>query len=204
MQSLNMIAEGYKGFLEVIPDQVFLIFDYLDTSKASHYQTQLMQEIDWQSETISLYGKTHQVPRLMAWHGDPGASYQYSGVDHEPLPWTKTLLSLKASLVNTFQVEFNSVLLNLYRHGQDSMGWHSDDEPELGRQPVIASVSLGQERKLRFRKKTNKRETVDVTLPHGSLLMMYGDCQHNWQHQLPKTSRTIEPRINLTFRKIII
>ena len=140
----------------------------------------------------------------MAWHGDSGASYRYSGVDHQPLPWTDTLLDLKTDLRNRFKVDFNSVLLNLYRDGNDSMGWHSDDEAELGRQPVIASLSLGQERKLRFRMRNNTRNTIDVSLPHGSLLLMYGNCQHDWQHQLPKTAKTIGPRINLTFRKVRI
>ena len=204
MRDFQEIAYGFSGYREVIPEQLLLISNYLEYQTASEYLVRLLEEINWQSEQITLYGKTHQVPRLMAWHGDKGASYRYSNVDHQPLPWTETLLSLKSGLVNLLQVDFNSVLLNLYRNGRDSMGWHSDDEPELGLKPVIASISLGQERKLRFRKKNNSGETFDLSLPHGSVLLMYGDCQHVWQHHLPKTAKTIEPRINLTFRKIAV
>lgn len=210
MLDLHQIASAYtdrrkashSNNLEVIPGQVILIVDYLSEQQATEYQASLMQEINWQTEQIRLYGKTHLVPRLMAWHGDEGAAYRYSGVDHEPRPWNQTLADLRNALFSEFQLNFNSVLLNLYRDGKDSMGWHSDDEPELGMQPVIASISLGQARKLRFRKKINRRETVDVSLPHGSLLLMYGNCQHEWQHHLPKTAKQIKPRINLTFREI--
>ena len=200
MLDLHNIVHAYTK--EIVPGQVILFHDYLKQQDADTCQERLMKQINWQSEQITLYGKTHLVPRLMAWYGDHGASYRYSGVDHEPLPWNQTLADLRDALFNEFQIKFNSVLLNLYRNGKDSMGWHSDDEPELGMQPVIASISLGQERKLRFRKKTNTRETIDVSLPHGSLLLMYGDCQHVWQHHLPKTARPIESRINLTFRRI--
>lgn len=161
----------------------------------------LMEEIEWREETISMFGKTMLQPRLLAWYGDSNATYRYSGIDHNPLPWTSTLTSIKARVEEVAGHAFNSVLLNLYRDGNDSMGYHSDDEPELGNQPVIASLSLGAERKFNMKYKTTQ-ELLSIPLEHNSLLIMKGDFQKEWKHSVPKTKKEVGPRINLTFRKV--
>jgi alkylated DNA repair dioxygenase AlkB len=142
------------------------------------------------------------VPRLSAWYGDAGAVYTYSGLRLEPLPWTPVLLEIKQATERLSGTRFNSVLLNLYRDGQDSMGWHSDDEPELGPEPVIASVSLGALRRFVFQHK-KRRWRIALDLEPGSVLLMAGATQHHWRHALPKTRRPVAPRINLTFRTIL-
>jgi alkylated DNA repair dioxygenase AlkB len=161
----------------------------------------LMANIAWQTEDICLYGRWHKVPRLMAWYGDAKAHYQYSGVSHQPLPWTEELASLRDTIGQQCGVAFNSVLLNLYRNGQDSMGCHADDEPELGNNPVIASLSLGDSRLFRLRHKTRKT-SLGITLGHGDLLVMAGSLQHYWLHSVPKTTAHKTARINLTFRTV--
>ena len=156
----------------------------------------------WRQEMIRMYGKEMPVPRLTAWHGDPGRTYAYSQIALEPVPWTAPLLELKALVEAESSVAFNSVLLNLYRDGRDSVAWHSDDEPELGPRPVIASVSLGAPRRFHLRRKAEHADRVDITLAHGSLLLMAGSTQHEWEHQVPKTASKVGPRVNLTFRTI--
>jgi alkylated DNA repair dioxygenase AlkB len=143
------------------------------------------------------------VPRLTAWHGDPGAVYTYSNIRMEPEPWTPLLESIRDRVSEFCKAEFNSVLLNLYRDGNDSMGWHSDDEKELGPQPTIASLSFGAERTFKFRHKFNRSLKHSMTLSHGSLMVMQGETQALWQHSLPKTRKKVFPRINLTFRRIL-
>lgn len=163
----------------------------------------LAAEIAWRQDSATIFGRHHLLPRLTAWYGDPGKTYRYSGISMEPLPWTPTLRQIKAAIETIAQVEFNSVLLNFYRHGQDSMGWHSDDEPELGPNPVIGSVSFGGCRRFLLRHKTDQSiSKVEVHLTNGSLLLMQGPTQHFWQHHVPKTKRHVDPRINLTFRVI--
>lgn len=162
----------------------------------------LWDDLEWQQTHIRMHGKKIPVPRLDVWYGDPGHRYRYSGVQFEPRPWTQTLRAIKCELERRMGLTFNSLLANLYRDGQDSVAWHSDDEPELGTNPVIASISLGAERRFSFRHKKREQETVRLDLPHGSLLMMAGETQHRWQHQLSKTVRTPGPRINLTFRSV--
>lgn len=181
---------------------------WLERAAADRYLSQLQQDIAWQQKSIRIFGKTVPQPRLVAWYGDPGASYRYSGLTWEPLAWTEPLRSLKSqvevaasSLVGQ-PVPFNSVLLNLYRDGQDSMGWHSDDEPELGRNPAIASLSLGATRRFDLRHRRDRTIKQQIALTHGSLLVMAGATQHHWQHQIAKTKRVQEPRINLTFRYV--
>jgi len=165
------------------------------------FQT-LYRETPWEQHTITVYGRTVAAPRLSAWYGDPDAVYRYSGTRLEPLPWTPTLLDIKARAEELAASRFNSVLMNRYRHGQDSVGWHSDAEPELGRHPVIASVSLGAVRRFVLRHKKRPLK-VAIELGHGSLLIMAGATQHHWRHQLPKTRQPVGPRINLTFRLIV-
>ena len=162
----------------------------------------LTQTIDWRQDWITVYGRSLPQPRLSAWVGDPGKAYTYSGITMQPSGWTDTLLDLKASLDAIAGVTFNSVLLNLYRAGNDSMGWHSDDEPELGRNPVIGSLSLGGTRQFRLRHKHQKALKAKLALTSGSFLLMQGTTQHYWQHQVPKTKRAVPPRLNLTFRVI--
>jgi alkylated DNA repair dioxygenase AlkB len=165
--------------------------------------TQLLQETPWRQETAHLFQRSIPIPRLTAWYGDRGKTYAYSGIEMQPEPWTTTLLELKTAIETVVSASFNSVLLNLYRTGQDSVGWHSDDEPELGRNPIIASVSLGATRRFSLKHKRRKDlNPVHLDLSHGSLLLMQGPTQHNWVHQVPKTTKPIEPRINLTFRTI--
>ena len=164
-------------------------------------------ETDWRQESVSMYGKRVNIPRLTAWHGDPGASYAYSGIKSEPAPWTKSLLEIKYTIEElccgplVFHETFNSCLLNFYRDGRDSVSWHSDDEPELGPDPVICSVSFGADRVFQFRHKTTGQR-VDCTLTNGSVLVMGMGTQVDWQHQIPKTKKPIGTRLNLTFRHI--
>lgn len=164
----------------------------------------LLHEILWQQETIVLWGKAHLQPRLSAWYGDAGSSYAYSGVQLNPHPWTDTLLCIKQDIEQATGHRFNSVLLNLYRNEQDSVGWHSDAEPELGSMPVIASLSLGETRTFRFRHKTRKDlKPVSIALTDGSLLLMEGATQRFWQHAIVKERDARKARINLTFRTIL-
>lgn len=157
----------------------------------------------WQEEEIFIFGKWCKVPRLMCWYGDPGACYRYSGVNHEPILWTAELLSVRKKTEQRCQYNFNSVLANLYRNGSDSMGCHADNEKELGANPVIASLSFGDTRLFRLHHKKRK-ETLNIQLEHGDLLVMAGALQHHWVHSLPKTKSIKSPRINLTFRKILL
>lgn len=158
--------------------------------------------IAWQHEQVLIFGRWCQVPRLVAWYGDEGARYTYSGTQHEPLPWIPALEMIQQRITELTGRRFNSVLLNLYRHGRDGMGWHSDDEPELGPNPVIASVSLGAVRRFCLRHRSQKGQKLDIPLPHGSLLLMSGTTQHHWLHAVPKTARPVGQRINLTFRQV--
>jgi alkylated DNA repair dioxygenase AlkB len=170
--------------------------------EANRLLRELRTGVDWQQEEILIFGQRRLVPRLVAWHGDPGARYVYSGTEHRPQPWTPTLRHIRDRASALTGVVFNAVLLNLYRDGRDGMGWHADDEPELGRNPVIASVSLGAERRFCLRHRRRRDLKVDLPLPHGSLLCMSGATQHHWLHALPKTRRPAGERINLTFRHV--
>ncbi len=161
----------------------------------------LLDEVPWKQEQITLFGKTRDMPRLTCWMGE--ASYTYSGLPNRPAPWSPTVQRLRDDVAALAGARFNGVLLNLYRDGADSMGWHADDERELGPDPVIASVSLGAVRRFRFRPKPrHSAEPFGIDLPDGSVLIMRGDTQANWQHAIPKTKRPVGPRINLTFRWI--
>lgn len=164
---------------------------------------QLIAEVPWRCEEVMVWGRRVPQPRLTAWYGDAGAHYAYSGIELRPLPWTPILLDLKTRVEAVAGSAFNSVLLNYYRDHQDGIGFHSDNEPELGERPVIASLSLGAARPFVMKHKTLKHvEPVRLHLASGSLLLMWGDTQRCWRHGLPKESRPCGPRINLTFRKI--
>jgi alkylated DNA repair dioxygenase AlkB len=175
-------------------------FYALDT--ATDLFAHLQTDIEWRAEEIVMFGKKVMQPRLTAWYGDDGTAYTYAGLTMEPLPWTALLLRIRDDIELATGHHFNSVLLNLYRHGQDSMGWHSDDEPALGVNPAIASLSLGQARRFHLRHRQDHQLKQHLELTHGSLLLMAGALQHHWQHQLPKSQRPMSPRINLTFRYI--
>lgn len=163
---------------------------------------QLEEQISWKQEAIKIFGKEVLQPRLTAWYGETGKTYRYSGITMQPLPWTETLLLLKQKVEVVTGVHFNSALLNLYRDGQDSMGWHSDDEQELGNNPVIASLSFGAVRTFKLKHRQDKKQVLSIGLEQGSLLLMQGTTQHFWLHALPKTSADKGPRINITFRVI--
>ena len=166
-----------------------------------HLLDRLIAQSPWRQEQITVYGKAYRQPRLSAWYGDLG--YSYSGIRLEPEPWTSTLLDIRARIEKLTGHEFNSVLLNYYRDQNDKMGMHSDDETELGRQPLIASLSLGESRTLLLRHKTRKDlATIKLPLPSGSLLVMRGDTQHYWRHGINAERAHCGPRINLTFRTI--
>lgn len=175
---------------------------FFDASEAASLLDELTQTIPWRQDQIRLFGRWVDQPRLTAWHGDPGCNYTYSGMTMQPQAWTAELLTIKERIEPVAGVVFNSVLLNYYRSERDSMGWHADDEKELGKNPVIASVNLGATRRFHFKHKTLKEQRVALELTAGSLLIMAGTTQHFWLHQLPKSARALGPRLNLTFRVI--
>lgn len=186
-----------------MPDGDVLLYRTLfDEKESNQLVSELYNNTNWKQESIKLYGKLVPIPRQTAWYGDSGKSYTYSKIAMTPEPWTTTLLVIKSKIEVLSGVQFNSVLLNLYRNGSDSVAWHSDDEPELGENSVIGSVSFGATRRFVFRHKSKKELKKEVDLTHGSFLLMKGATQHFWQHQIPKTAKKIEPRINLTFRII--
>ncbi len=163
----------------------------------------LTDSIAWSNDTVKMFGKTLTLNRKSAWYGDSGAAYSYSGIRREPLQWTEELLMIKKSCEEVSNATFNSVLCNYYHDGKDGMGWHCDDERELGKEPIIVSVSFGAERIFAF-KHRNSKERINIRLEHGSMLIMRGQTQHSWQHALPKSTIVHEPRINLTFRNILM
>ena len=165
---------------------------------------QLIADVVWRQDKIVVWGKMYSQPRLVAWYGDRGSDYIYSGIRLTPLPWTDLLLEVRRRVETVTASSFNSVLLNYYRDNRDSMGSHSDDEPELGERPVIASVSLGEERTFVLKHKANKlAKPVRLRLASGSLLLMKGETQRYWKHGIAKETRPCGPRINLTFRRIV-
>lgn len=162
----------------------------------------LLADPDWDVHRIRMFGREVDSPRLSRWIGDPGAVYTYSRTRFEPHPWPVSLIDLRRRLRDALGVDFNSVLANRYRDGRDRMGWHSDDEPELGPRPVIASVSLGATRRFAL-KPRGEGDRLTLDLPHGSLLVMAGDTQARFRHALPATARPVAERVNLTFRRIL-
>jgi alkylated DNA repair dioxygenase AlkB len=180
--------------------------DFLLPDEADRLLAVLLEGTPWQQPELVIYGKRVKVPRLTAWYGDPGATYVYSGIKNRPISWTAPLRALKGAVEAAAATHFNSVLLNLYRNGNDYMSWHRDDEPELGNSPKIASVSLGVTRRFDLRQVCSnsgqKRMTHRIELAHGSLLLMWGRTQRQWEHGIPKEPKLSEPRINLTFRMI--
>ncbi len=174
----------------------------LAPEQADQWFAKLREQVVWRQDNLSIGGRSIPMPRLQAWYGDAEANYCYSGLMMQPLPWTQLLREIKKRVEGLSAESFNAVLLNLYRDGRDSVGWHADDEPGLGANPVIASLSLGATRVFRLQHRKNKHLNYKVELDHASLLVMRGATQHCWRHQLPKTARQVGERINLTFRLI--
>lgn len=173
--------------------------DYLCASHALRLYNSCLSKIPWEQSQIAMFGKRVAIPRLNSWYGD--GPYTYSGTTFDARAWTDDLLELKKQIEDDFDLVLNSALANLYRDGNDSMGWHSDDEKMLGPQPQIASVSVGVTRRFVIRSKQDKTKKFELQLTNGSLLLMLGDCQREWQHSIPKTTRVDSGRINLTFRR---
>ncbi|VXC18409.1 Alpha-ketoglutarate-dependent dioxygenase AlkB [Flavobacterium sp. 9AF] len=187
-----------------LPDATFEYYpNFLKIEKANLLFEKLLNEIPWKQDTITIYGKTHLQPRLTALYGNEGKPYSYSNIVMQPHPWNATLMFLKNEIEELTKLNFTTVLLNLYRNENDSNGWHSDNEKELGRDPIIASISLGQERVFQLKHNTKKEIKQNILLNHGSLLLMKEGSQPYYKHQLPKASSPKNPRINLTFRTII-
>lgn len=187
--------------LSQLDGELTLIESFIAATEAQQFFTTLRHELPWHDEHIRMFGKEVRVPRRVCWCGEPGAVYSYSGVRHDPLPWTTALLDLKQRVEAATQQHFNSVLGNLYRDENDSMGWHADKEKELGPQPYIASLSFGAAREFRVQHNRSK-QTINVKLSTGSLLTMSGVFQKHWRHCVPKQRDATLPRINLTFRYI--
>ena len=175
---------------------------WLAPARADALMRTLREDLDWEVHRIRMFGRWVDSPRLSSWIGDADAGYVYSGARFEPRPWHPALAGLRGELQSALGVDFNSVLANRYRDGRDAMGWHSDDEPELGPQPVIASISLGATRRFAFKHRRDAQQKLTIELAHGSLLLMRGDTQSNYRHALPRTARPVADRINLTFRQI--
>lgn len=176
--------------------------DFFNKTESDKIYQSLKEDIAWKHDSIKMYGKDILLPRLSAWYGDRDKGYVYSGIKNVPLTWNDILLQIKTKVEKIADVEFNSVLINRYRDGKDYMGWHTDSEKELGLNPVIASVNFGATRKFQLRRMDDHKNKTEFKLSHGSLLIMKGETQHYWQHQVPKTTLIVGERINLTFRVI--
>lgn len=206
MRQLDFLHKGLnKGPIEIRRDGLFLqlIPDFLSSLESEDLLQHLIRDTPWQQPKLKVFGKWHPSPRLISFYGDPGLHYQYSKALHGTLGWTPRLLTLKHTIAQYCQCTFNCVLLNHYRDGRDTMGWHADDEQELGDQPTIASLSLGAARDIHFKSRAAKDKRFSLLLTAGSLLIMSGNTQKHWLHHLPKRARCTQPRINLTFRAIV-
>ncbi len=175
---------------------------FFQTDEANQFFTKLKNQIEWKQEPIKIFGKEIMQPRLTALYGNSEKPYGYSGITMQPLVWTDFLLEIKNRVEEKSKTNFTHVLLNYYRDGKDSMGWHRDNESVLGHNPIIASASFGETREFQIRHYVEKKLKLKLGLDHGSLLIMSGSSQHHWEHQIPKTAKQLGARINLTFRKI--
>ena len=200
-----------KSLFDNIPDPIFLNLPdaeviyyphFFDKDEAETIYAELINDIPWQQDDIRIFGKTHLQPRLTALFGNEGKSYSYSNIKMQPHHWNLLLQKIKAKVERVSNTNFTTVLLNQYRDGKDSNGWHADNEKELGTNPIIASISFGAERAFQLKHNSDKDQKKSIILENGSLLLMKGTTQHFWKHQIPKTAKPIGPRINLTFRVI--
>ncbi len=194
------MLEAVKNLLPC-DGEVYYLPDFYTTAEADLIYHQLLEEIDWEEKAIKIFGRVVLQPRKIAWYGDDGVIYTYSNLTQVAKAWTPTLLLLREKIEKFSGKNFNSVLLNLYRNDQDSMGWHSDNEKELGVNPLIASLSFGNPRIFQLKHESRPLKT-SLLLENGSLLLMGGETQHHWKHQLPKRRALCGPRINLTFRMV--
>jgi len=195
------ISEDEKELFQVENGQYIFIPNFFSIEEGNYLFSRLDSTVSWKQEKMNMYGKEVLFPRLTAWYGDSDRPYSFSGITLTPLPWTEELLQIKRKIETKTSAIFNSVLLNKYRDGSDSISWHTDAEKELGQNPIIASVTFGGTRNFQLRH-SNTGEKITLELSHGSLLIMQGELQHFWQHQIPKTKKKVDPRINLTFRVI--
>jgi alkylated DNA repair dioxygenase AlkB len=202
MPQAPLFAETGSALIELSGARLRLERGFLGFDEASQLFDALLVESGWRQDQISLYGKTHPVPRLHRWFADSPRVYQWSGIVMHPEPFPPALAAIRRRIEASAGVSFNSALGNLYRDGRDSVSWHADDEPELGHSPVIASLSLGAERQFVLRRKDDHRQRHTLVLPHGSLLVMSAGTQTHWEHCVPKTRQPVGARINLTFRTI--
>lgn len=199
------VADGPKYFEKhLIEDgEYWFMRDFLSEDQAIQQESLLLNTIEWKQEEVYVFGKKYKEPRKTAWYGDENCVYSYSGKKNHPVPWTEELFQLKSDIEALIPgALFNSVLLNQYRDGNDKMGWHSDNEKELGKNPIIASVSLGATRFFDLKHRRIKSLKKRLELPSGSLLIMCGSTQENWLHQVPRQKKVKDSRINLTFRTV--
>ncbi|MEO5775718.1 MAG: alpha-ketoglutarate-dependent dioxygenase AlkB [Flavobacterium sp.] len=199
---MNSLFPKEKITFNILDADIEYYPNFFDSHRANEFFEKLKNEIPWQQDNITVFGKTHLQPRLTALFGNEGKSYSYSNIVMQPNSWNPLLMFIKNEIEDICNENFTTVLLNYYRDEKDSNGWHADNEKELGRNPVIASLSFGAERYFHLQHNTIKEQKLKIKLEHGSLLIMKGPTQHFWKHQIPKTAAAIGPRINLTFRII--
>lgn len=203
MNQLNLFNQQNEisNVFQIKDGEYIFIERFFDADESKKYFDLLLNNIIWKQEKMNMYGKELMFPRLTAWYGDSDKPYTFSGITLKPNEWTSELLEIKTKIEAETEAVFNSVLLNRYRNGNDSISWHTDAEKELGENPVIASVNFGATRKFQLKHNTIN-ERIDIELTNGSLLIMQGALQHYWKHQVPKTNKKVGERINLTFRVI--
>ena len=199
---MNSLFPSEKITFDLPDADIEYYSNFFDVEKSKLLFEKLLNEIPWQQDNITVFGKTHPQPRLTALYGNEGKPYSYSNIVMQPHHWSPLLMFIKNEVEEVCNENFTTVLLNLYRNGKDSNGWHADNERELGRNPIIASISFGAERSFHLQHNTISEAKLKITLENGSLLLMKGETQHFWKHQIPKTAKPIDSRINLTFRII--
>jgi alkylated DNA repair dioxygenase AlkB len=184
--------------------EVRLYREFFSKEYSDRIFLQLQKALAWRQEPIWMFGRQVMQPRLTALYGNPDQPYSYSGISMNPLSWTPLLEEIRNKIEDFTGLEFTHVLCNFYRDGNDSMGWHRDNEPVLGKNPGIASITFGATRVFQIRNYESKKNKIEIPLNHGSLLMMTRESQNYWEHQLPKTKKVNSPRMNLTFRKLLV
>ena len=199
---MNSLFQSEPVFFNLPDAEIIYYPNFFSEENAISLFEELQKNIPWQQDEITVYGKKHLQPRLTALYGNEGKPYSYSNIIMQPHFWTPTLKQIKSAVEDVSNIVFTSVLLNYYRNGSDSNGWHADNEKELGINPIIASLSLGAERNFQLKHNSNTSLKKNIILENGSLLLMKGTTQHFWKHQIPKTTKPVDPRINLTFRVI--
>lgn len=201
IESENLATDKKEGLVSILNGEYIYLPNFFSSLESDNYFQKFKSNILWKQESMNMYGKQVLFPRLTSWYGDDDKPYSFSGITLKPNPWTSELLEIKNRIESIAKTNFNSVLLNQYRNGNDSISWHTDAEKELGKNPIIGSVNFGATRKFQLRHIETKKQ-IEIELSHGSLLIMKGELQHFWQHQVPKTAKKVTERINLTFRVI--